>query len=149
MSEPGIVCELIADGRHVSPTLIRMLYFAKGPDGICLVTDASAGAGLPEGTPFLLGEIKGVVRDNVGLTADGAALAGSTSSMIRLVKVMVEEAHVSLAEAVRMATVNPARAMKLERKGGLDRGMDADLVIFNDAFEVEATYIAGKAVYQR
>lgn len=149
MSEPGIVCELIADGRHVSPTLIRMLYFAKGPDGICLVTDASAGAGLPEEATFLLGEIECVVRDHVGLTADGSALAGSTSSMIRLVKVMVEEAQVSLAEAVRMATLNPARALKLERKGVLDRGADADLVIFNDAFEVEATYIAGKAVYER
>ena len=79
LSEPGILCELIADGRHVSPTLMRMLYHAKGPEGIALVTDASAGAGLPEETAFQLGEIACVVRDGVGLTADGAALAGSRS----------------------------------------------------------------------
>jgi N-acetylglucosamine-6-phosphate deacetylase len=52
MSEPEILCELIADGRHVSPTLMRMLYQAKGPDGIALITDATAGAGLEEEEPF-------------------------------------------------------------------------------------------------
>jgi N-acetylglucosamine-6-phosphate deacetylase len=52
MSEPAIICELIADVHHVSPTLMRMLYRAKGPRGICLVTDATAGAGLPDGSKF-------------------------------------------------------------------------------------------------
>ena len=50
LSEPEIMCELIADGHHVSPTLMKMLYRAKGPAGICLVTDATAGAGLPQGS---------------------------------------------------------------------------------------------------
>ena len=52
LSEPEIMCELIADGHHVSPTLMKMLYRAKGPAGICLVTDATAGAGLPQGVAF-------------------------------------------------------------------------------------------------
>ncbi|PYI59001.1 MAG: hypothetical protein DMC59_06985, partial [Verrucomicrobia bacterium] len=54
LSEPQISCELIADGHHVSPTLMKMLYRAKGRDGICLVTDATAGAGLPDGSRFSL-----------------------------------------------------------------------------------------------
>ncbi len=144
LGEPGIVCELIGDGRHVSPTLIRMAYAAKGPDGICLVTDASAGAGLEEEAVFGLGEIKCVVRDRVGLTADGRALAGSTSTMIRLVKTLVEEADISLVEAIRMATLNPARALKLSNKGVLAKGTDADLVVLSETLAVEATYVQGR-----
>src|SRR3954471_13556716 len=81
MSEPEILCELIADTRHVSPTLTRMLYQAKGPDGIALVTDAGGGAGLAEGETFTLGQIDGVVKGGVALTADGHALCSSTSTM--------------------------------------------------------------------
>jgi len=143
LSEPGILCELIADGRHVSPTLMRMLYHAKGPDGIALVTDASAGAGLPEETTFRLGEIDGVVRGGVGLTADGTALAGSTSSMIHLVRTLVREAGVPLVEAIRMATLNPARALKLSHKGILAPGADADLVLLSDDLQVIATFVQG------
>ena len=149
LSEPGIVCELIADGRHVSTTLIRMLYFAKGPDGICLITDATSGAGLAEGTTFRLGEIDCVVRDGVGLLADGSALAGSTATMIQGVRTMVKEANISLVEAIRMATLNPAKALKFPAKGILQKGADADLVILSDDLEVEATYVQGKPVYNR
>ena len=148
LSEPGIVCELIADGRHVSPTLMRMLYHAKGPDGIVLVTDATAGAGLPEETAFRLGEIDCVVRDGVGFTADGTALAGSTSSMIHLVRTLVRAAGVPLVEALRMASLNPARALKLSKKGVLAPGMDADLVILSDDLEVIATFVQGCRVHR-
>lgn len=149
MSEPGILCELIADGKHVSPTLIRMLYYCKGPEGICLVTDATSGAGLPVGTEFMLGEIPCVVEDGVCITADGKALAGSSATMIQLVRTMVEAVNVSLVEAVRMATWVPARALKLESKGVLDKGKDADLVILTEDLQVDATYVAGRLVYQR
>lgn len=150
LSEPEILCELIADGRHVSPTLMRMLYNAKGPDGICLVTDATAGAGLAEGEPFSLGEIACVVRDEVGLTADGTALAGSTATMIRLVRNMVELAGVSLVEAVQMATLNPARALGLEESCGVLReGAEADLVVLSSELAVEQTYVGGVKIFDR
>ena len=148
LSEPEIVCELIADGRHVSPTLMRMLYRAKGPDGICLVTDATPGAGLPEETAFRLGEIECVVRDGVGLTADGVALAGSTSSMVHLVRTLVRSAEIPLVEAIRMATFNPARALKLSRKGVLAPGADADLVILSEELNVIATFVQGRRVHR-
>ncbi len=149
LSEPGITCELIADGRHVSPTLMRMLYQAKGPGGILLVTDATAGAGLPEGTPFRLGEMECVVRNHVGLTADGHALAGSTSLMSHLVQTLVREADIPVCEAVRMATFNPAQALHLETKGRLEAGADADLVILDDDLGVLATFVGGRRVYRK
>lgn len=148
MSEPGILCELIADGRHVSPTLMRMLYCAKGADGICLVTDATAGAGLPDGGKFHLAEIECVVRDQVGFTADGSVLAGSTANMIRLVRNMVGLVGASLPEAVRMATLNPARALGIEKqKGALAVGADADLVVLSESLDVLQTCVAGHCVY--
>jgi N-acetylglucosamine-6-phosphate deacetylase len=144
LSEPEMLCELIADGRHVSPTLMRMLYQAKGADGIALVTDAAAGAGLAEEEHFHLGGIEGVVRDEVALTADGRALCSSTATMIRLVRNMVQLVEVPLVEAVRMATLNPARALGIEaRKGTLAAGADADLVVFTDDFEVTQTFVGG------
>lgn len=148
LSEPEMLCEVIADGRHVSPTLLRMLYQAKGPAGIALITDATAGAGLAEESRFRLADLDCVVRGEVGLTADGRALAGSTATMIRCVRGMVELAGISLPEAVRMATVNPARALGLEgRKGVLAAGADADLVVFTDELEVRRTFVAGRPLW--
>lgn len=150
ISEPGILCELIADDRHVSATLMRMLYMAKGADGICLVTDATAGAGLAEGEKFRLAEVDCVVRDQVGITADGKALAGSTSNMVRLVRNMVEIVGAPLHEAVRMATLNPARAIGIEsRKGCIREGADADLVVLSANLDVMRTYVGGHCVFSR
>ena len=148
MSEPDILCELIADCRHVSPTLMRMLYHAKGPDGIALVTDAAAGAGLAEGERFHIGEIEGVVENDVAITADGKALCSSTATMDRLVRNMVQVVGAPLHEAVRMATLNPARALRIaERKGVLAAGADADLVVLTDDLRVSETYVAGEKVF--
>lgn len=147
LSEPEILCELIADGHHVSPTLMRMLYLAKGPDGIVLVTDAAAGAGLAEGETFQLGDIDCVVRGGVSVLADGQTLASSTAGMIDLVRNMVQMVNVSLVEAVRMATLNPARALRMEsRKGVLKVGADADFVSFTDDFQVTHTFVGGRDV---
>ncbi|HEV7867501.1 MAG TPA: N-acetylglucosamine-6-phosphate deacetylase [Chthoniobacteraceae bacterium] len=148
LGEPEILCEVIADGRHVSPTLLRILYRAKGYDGIALITDASAGAGLPEGEVFNLGDIACVVQNEVGMTADGRALAGSTANMMRIVSGMVNLGGVHLVEAVRMATLNPAHALGMQdRKGSLEKGMDADCVAFTDDFQVTQTFIAGRALW--
>src|SRR6478736_3735764 len=86
LSEPQITCELIADGHHVSPTLMKMLYCAKGPGGICLVTDATAGAGLPDESRFSLFGKDCIVEGGVCLLADRSALAGSASRMIDLIR---------------------------------------------------------------
>jgi N-acetylglucosamine-6-phosphate deacetylase len=147
LSEPRISCELIADGHHVSETLMKMLYRAKGPGGICLVTDATAGAGLPEGSRFSLFGRDCVVQDGVCLLADRSALAGSASRMIDLVRTMVMKVNVSLHEAVMMATANPARAIGLKTKGRLEVGADADLVVLSPELDVVRTFIGGVNVF--
>ena len=147
LSQPEITCELIADGHHVSPTLMKMLYRAKGPSGICLVTDATAGAGLPIGKEFSLGGRSCVVDDGVCLLADRSALAGSSSRMIDLVRVMVNQVGVPLHEAVAMASTNPARALGLTSKGKLEAGADADLIVVSADLEVRETFVAGETIF--
>src|SRR5216110_1149081 len=104
LSEPDMTCELIADCHHVSPALMKMLYRAKGPGGICPVTDATAGAGLAQGKEFTLSGRHCVVADGVCLLADRSALAGSASRMIDLVRVMVNQVGVPLHEAITMVS---------------------------------------------
>jgi N-acetylglucosamine-6-phosphate deacetylase len=147
LSEPDIICELIADGHHVSPTLMKMLYRAKGPRGICLVTDATAGAGLPEGSQFALFGKDCVVENGVCLLADRSALAGSAARMIDLVRMMVREVNVPLNEAIAMATENPARAIGVETKGHLIVGADADLVVLSRPLGVVRTFAAGLEIW--
>src|SRR5437773_1874912 len=147
LSEPRISCELIADGHHVSETLMKMLYRAKGPRGICLVTDATAGAGLPDKSQFSLFGRDCVVEDGVCLLADQSALAGSASRMIDLVRTMVMQANVPLHEAVMMVTENPARAIGLEAKGSLKVDADADLVVLSPELEVLRTFSDGEEVF--
>jgi N-acetylglucosamine-6-phosphate deacetylase len=147
LSEPQISCELIADSHHVSVTLMKMLYRAKGAGGICLVTDATAGAGLPDESQFSLFGRDCIVEDGVCLLADRSALAGSASRMIDLVRTMVMKVNVPLHEAVVMATENPARAIGLEANGRLEVGADADLVVLSPELEVVQTFAASEEIW--
>jgi len=149
LSEPQISCELIADGHHVSPTLMKMLYRAKGCGGICLVTDATPGAGLPDGSRFSLFGNDCIVEAGVCLLADRSALAGSASQMIHLVRTMVRKVNVPLNEAIAMVTQNPARAISLDTKGRLAVGADADFVILSPELEVLRTFSDGAQIFSR
>ncbi|MFL6569312.1 MAG: N-acetylglucosamine-6-phosphate deacetylase [Chthoniobacterales bacterium] len=147
LSEPEITCELIADGHHVSPTLMKMLYRAKGAAGICLVTDATAGAGLPNESHFTLAGHDCVVADAACWLADRSALAGSAARMIDCVRTIARDVGLPLNEVITMATANPARALGLTTKGKLEVGYDADFVVFSPDFEVAQTFVAGEQVF--
>ncbi len=149
LSEPQISCELIADGHHVSATLMKMLYRAKGAAGICLVTDATAGAGLADGSQFSLFGNDCIVEGGVCLLADRSALAGSASRMIDLVRTMIHDVDVLLHEAIAMATENPARAIDLRMKGRLAVGADADLIVLSPELEVLRTFAGGEEIFSR
>jgi N-acetylglucosamine-6-phosphate deacetylase len=148
LSEPRISCELIADGHHVSATLMKMLYRAKGAAGICLVTDATPGAGLNDGSRFSLFGNECVVEGGVCLLADRSALAGSASRMIDLVRTVVRDIDLPLHEAITMATENPARAIDLKTKGRLVVGADADFVVLSADFEVVRTFVHGEEIWR-
>jgi N-acetylglucosamine-6-phosphate deacetylase len=147
LSEPEILCELIADGHHVSAALMKMLYRAKGAAGICLVTDATAAAGLPDGSRFSLFGNDCIVEGGVCLLADRSALAGSASRMIDLVRTLVNDVEVPLHEAIAMATRNAARAIGLKMKGQLAIGTDADLIVVSPGLEVQRTFAAGEEIF--
>jgi len=149
MSEPEIICELIADGHHVSPTLMKMLYHAKNFTGICLVTDGTAGAGLPDGSKFSLYGAKCITEAGVCLLANRAALAGSASRMIDLVRTMVTKVGVPLHEAVAMATDTPAFVIGLTGKGQFKIGREADLVVISPELEVLRTFLGGDEIFRR
>lgn len=144
LSEPEISCELIADCHHVSPTLMKLLYRAKGAQKILLVTDATAGAGLPDGTSFELGGRRCVVAKGVCLLADKSALAGSAATMIELVRTMVNGVGVALPEAIAMASRNPARETGLRGKGEIAVGNDADLLVLSPELMIEQVFVAGR-----
>ena len=148
LSEPQIVCELIADGHHVSDTLMKMLYRAKGARGICLVTDATAGAGLPNGSKFSLYGNACVVDSGVCFLEDRSALAGSASRMIDLVRTMVTKVNVPLHEAIAMATDTPGHAVGLAAKGQFKIGGDADFAVISPELEVVQTFIGGEEVFK-
>jgi N-acetylglucosamine-6-phosphate deacetylase len=149
LAEPQVSCELIADGHHVSPTLMKMLYRGKGPTGICLVTDATAGAGLPNGSSFSLFGNGCIVEGGVCLLADRSALAGSASRMIDLIQTMVRQVNIPLHEAVAMATVNPARAIGVDSKGKFAVGADADFVVLSPELEVLRVFASGEQIFSR
>jgi len=126
---------------------MKMLYRAKRAEGICLVTDSTAGAGLPDGSQFALFGNDCVVENGVCLLADRSALAGSAARMIDLVRTMVCEVNVPLNEAIAMATQNPARAVGFETKGRLMVGADADLVVLSSELEVVRTFRGGEQIW--
>ncbi len=139
-----ICCELIADGMHVAPTLMRMLFNAKGRDGVCLITDATGGAGLKPGTQFQIGGIVARVTPEAALLADGSALAGSTLTMLEAVRRAVQLGGASLIDAVRMASLNPARQLRRHHElGSIERGKRADLVWFDEQFRVRGVWLDG------
>lgn len=145
----GLSVELIADGMHLPPPLLRMILKCKEHQKICLCTDSMRGAGMPDG-PSVLGSLKDgqqvVIEDGIAKMPDRTCFAGSVATADRLVRVMAREAGLPLWEAVRMMTLNPARVMGWEaRKGALREGMDADLVLLNDDITVAGVYVLGRA----
>ena len=141
--------ELIADGIHVPAPLLKLVYKVKGPERIVLITDAMRGAGMPEG-PSILGSfhdgLQVIVEDGVAKLPDRTAFAGSVATGIDLIRTMVQLADVPVAQAVRMASQNPAQVMGVENKGRLVKGMDADLVLFDKDFAIELTLVEGALV---
>ena len=145
----GLPVELIADGVHVHPAALRLALRLKGTDCTSLVTDAIQAAGLPDGEyrSHRHGETVRIT-DGESRTADGT-LAGSTLTMDRAMGNMVKFTGVSLAEAVRMATLTPARATGADDcKGSLVPGKDADVVLLSQEFSVEATVVGGQVVFR-
>ena len=136
---------MICDNKHLPPTLMKLAYKCIGPDRLCVISDATSGAGLPEGSRFRMGEMEYEVHDGVGMMFDRSCFAGSTTLINDMIPVLIEHVSIPLAEAIRMASLTPARIIGVDdRKGSLEAGKDADIAVFDDDFTAWRTMIGGR-----
>jgi len=143
--EDGMDVEIICDGKHLPPELIRLIYKIKGPEHIALITDSLALAGTDQVHGFMQ-STEFIIEDGVCKLMDRSAFAGSIATADRLVRVAIKEAGIPLTDAVRMMTATPARIMGLSQKGSIARGMDADLVVFDEEIQVKQVFAKGKEI---
>lgn len=140
--------EIVADGIHLSPALLRLAVAARGPDAVALITDAASVAGLPEGTYEFI-KRKVLVADGA-VRLENGTLAGSALTMARAVRNMVTLAGCTWPDAIRMATRTPARIVGLDgQKGQIVPGADADVVALDADGSVQAVWTRGQRAYRR
>ena len=148
-----LTVEIIADGKHLPPALLKLICRIKGVENTALITDAMRGAGMPEG-PSMLGGLRNgmevIIEDNVAKLPDRSAFAGSVATADALVRNMITLAEISLFDSVRMMSEVPARILHLsDHKGSIAMGKDADLVIFDNDINIEGTIVNGCLVYNK
>ena len=137
----GMSVEVIADGIHLPATILKLVYKLKGVENTCLVTDALKYAGYA-GEP--IDDPRYIIADGVCKLADGISLAGSIATSEALVQTMYNKAEIPLEDAVRMASETPARILGLaDRKGTLQKGKDADIVILDRKARVRCVFAGG------
>ena len=140
--------EIIADGSHLPPELLKLILKLKDNDKICLVSDSLRATGMPEG-PSYSGrrgeEIPCIIEDGVAKLPDRSAFAGSVATADCLIRTMVEKVGMPISSAVKLMTENPARIFGFKGKGKLECGFDADIVIFDDKINVSDVICSGKS----
>ena len=145
-----LTVEIIADGIHLPPSLLQLIYKQKGPSRIALITDSMRGAGMGSGESILGGlkdGMKVIIEDGVAKLLDRTSFAGSVATTDLLVRNMIRLAGVPLLHAVQMMTTTPAQICRIEeRKGSLTTGKDADVVIFDENIQIKTTLINGRVI---
>jgi N-acetylglucosamine-6-phosphate deacetylase len=146
LARNDVTCDLIADGIHLDPEILRLLLKVKGAAGLALISDAIAAAGMGDGAYEIWGETI-VVKD--GRTSNGrGAIAGSVITMLAAVQLMLSLGATEV-EVGKMAATNPARLLGLAQEcGTIDEGKRADLVALDKRREVVLTMIAGRQVFR-
>jgi N-acetylglucosamine-6-phosphate deacetylase len=148
LASDNITAELIGDILHVHPAAMKILYRCLGPERIILITDAMAGAGMPDGEYELLNQ-KVTVRNGKATLPDGT-IGGSTITLDLSMRTMVQLVGASLSEAVQMASFNPSKVIGEENRiGSIEVGKEANLVFLDEALNVVRTVVKGKIVFSK
>lgn len=143
LTEPSISAEVIADGLHVHPACIRLLAEMK-KDNLVLITDAMSAAGLGDGD-YSLGGLDVVVKDGAARLKEGNSLAGSTLTMIRAFRFVIQEVGFDVAQASRAASGNPARLLGIDGKtGSLAEGKQADVLVVSKDLDLQRVWVQGR-----
>jgi len=155
--DPGIIgvslindqlsVEIIADGYHLADHILTLVTKVKPKEKVILITDAIEAAGLPDGD-YELSKQKVIVK-NGKATLENGTLAGSSLTLNKAVKNMVERAKLDIKDAVFMASYSPAKFLGLENKGSIEVGKDADITVFDKNFDVAFTMVEGTIVYRK
>jgi N-acetylglucosamine-6-phosphate deacetylase len=141
----GLTVEMISDNKHLPPNLMKLAYKCVGPERLVAVSDATSGAGMPEGSIFKMGALDYIVEDGVGMVMDHTSFAGSTTLVNEMLPILTEKVGIPLPQAVRLLTLNPARIVSVaDRKGSLASGKDADIAVFNPDWTAWQVIIAGQ-----
>jgi N-acetylglucosamine-6-phosphate deacetylase len=144
LADPGIICGFIADGHHVHETAARIAFSAKGADGLALISDAMPPAA--GGPKMFYIEGRRVTQIGTKLTLDDGTLAGAAITLMDAVRYATLTLGVGLADALKMATLTPARLLRVDdRLGRLKPGFRADLVHIGDDLSVKGTWVGGEA----
>jgi N-acetylglucosamine-6-phosphate deacetylase len=141
LTDPRLSADIIADGVHLDPAIVELFLKAKGPDGAVLITDAMAATAMPDGR-YRLGTLEVEVKD--GKCVAGGRLAGSVLTMDLAVRNVMQFAHWDLQQALRPATLNPARVAGFSNRGKLEDGAEADFVVLSPSGELRSTIIGGE-----
>src|SRR6266702_4420253 len=146
LSRGEVICELVNDGVHLRPEVVRLVFQAAGAERVALVTDAIAAAGMADGD-YDFGRVPLRVRGGVARLVDGRTIAGSTLTMDAALRRAVQEVGIPMGDAVTAASSTPARVIGIgERAGSIEPGKAADLVVLDDDLEVTAVMAAGRWV---
>ncbi len=140
LTDRRVSADIIADGVHLDPVIVKLFARAKGPEQTVLITDATSATGMPDGR-YRLGSFEVEVHD--GKCMSNGKLAGSVLTMDRAVRNLARFAEWELPQAVAAATQNPARVARIANKGVLAAGADADFVVLDQEGEVLRTFIGG------
>lgn len=144
-AEENMTVEMIADGIHVPPVMLRMIYQIKGVEKTALITDSLAQAGCDGDAAAF--DPRVILEDGVCKLADRSALAGSIATMDRLVRTCVQQAGIPMEDACRMMSETPARIMGIyDRKGSLESGKDADIIMFDNEQQLKFVMQMGNVV---
>jgi N-acetylglucosamine-6-phosphate deacetylase len=146
LASDDVAAEIICDGRHVHPAVVRIALAAKSAGRLIAISDGTAGSGLPAGSRAHLGGREIVVEDVARL--DDGTMAGSVATMARVFTVLVTACDVDVVRAAEMCATTPARELGLVGFGVIAPGAVADLTVLNDRFDVVETWIDGKAQHR-
>jgi N-acetylglucosamine-6-phosphate deacetylase len=143
-----LTTEVIADGKHLSPELLKLAYKVKGPDHLALVTDCNRALDMPDGQYFFGPRDGGepiLRQDGVGIMPDGKSLASGVFGLDHAVRTFISLTGVPLVETIRMASLTPARIAGRDKDlGSIALGKLADLVVLNRDLHVRQVYISGE-----
>ncbi|WP_435924352.1 N-acetylglucosamine-6-phosphate deacetylase [Paenibacillus sp. DYY-L-2] len=147
LSTPGISAEIIADGIHVHKAGIQLLASVKTDHNLILITDAMSAAGLGDGE-YMLGDLPVIVKDNVcTLKESEGTLAGSTLTMIRGFRHLVQEIGLSVQQASEAASLNPAKLIRIDHlTGSVETGKAADLLLVDKDLELRKVWVDGRLI---